>query len=52
MPFSADPEQTIRNAIAYLKRRAWCDKGSWLIVITNALAHDKIIDSLQLRQVE
>jgi len=52
MPFSADPEETILNAIAYLKRREWCDKGTWLVVITNALAHDKVIDTIQLRQIE
>jgi pyruvate kinase len=52
MPFSADPEETIRNALAYLKRRDWCGSGTWLVVITNALAHEKIIDTIQLRQVE
>jgi pyruvate kinase len=52
MPFSEDPEQTIRDAIEYLKRREWCDRGTWLVVITNALARDKVIDTLQLRQVE
>jgi pyruvate kinase len=52
MEFSADPEETIENAIAYLKRRDWCGEGTWLVVITNALAHTKIIDTLQLRQVE
>ena len=26
--------------------------GTWLVVITNALAHDKVIDTMQLRQVE
>jgi pyruvate kinase len=52
MPFSQDPEQTIRDALAYLKRRQWCEEGSWLVVITNALARDKIIDTIQLRQVE
>jgi pyruvate kinase len=52
MPFSDDPEQTIRNAIDYLKRREWCGVGTWLVVITNALAHEKVIDTLQLRQVE
>ena len=52
MPFSDDPEETILNAIAYLKRREWCDKGTWIVVITNALAHDKIIDTIQLRQIE
>ena len=52
MPFNDDPEQTILDAMEYLKRRGWCEKGSWLIIITNALAHDKVIDTMQLRQVE
>jgi len=52
MSFSNDPEATILDALAYLKRREWCKKGTWLVVITNALAHDKVIDTLQLRQVE
>jgi pyruvate kinase len=52
MDFSGDPEDTIENALAYLKRREWCTVGTWLVVITNALAHEKIIDTLQLRQVE
>ena len=52
MPFSEDPEKTILDALAYLKRREWCMKGTWLVVITNVLAHDKVIDTLQLRQVE
>ena len=52
MPFNADPEETIRDALNYLIRRKWCDKGTWLVVITNALAHEKVIDTLQLRQIE
>lgn len=51
MPFPDDPEETIKNALAYLKRSHWCGEGTWLVVITNALAHGKIIDTLQLRQV-
>jgi pyruvate kinase len=51
MPFSDDPELTVQQALAYLKRRDWCKEGTWLVVITNALAHDKIIDTLQLRQI-
>jgi len=51
MPFSEDPEETVENALAYLARRGWCKEGSWLVVITNALAHEKVIDTLQLRQV-
>lgn len=52
MPFSEDPERTILDALSYLKRREWVSPGEWLVVITNALADDKIIDTLQLRQVE
>jgi pyruvate kinase len=53
MPFADDdPEQTIKNALTYLKRRNWVPEGTWLVVITNALAHGKIIDTLQLRQIE
>ncbi len=51
MPFSEDPEATIVDALSYLKRRDWCAEGNWLVVITNVLAHDTVIDSLQLRQV-
>lgn len=51
MEFSDDPEITIRNAFAYLLRKQWCESGAWLAVITNALASDKIIDTMQLRQV-
>ncbi|HUB26049.1 MAG TPA: pyruvate kinase [Tepidisphaeraceae bacterium] len=52
MKFSDDPEETILSAMDYLKRRDWCDAGTWLVVITNALAHGKVIDTLQLRQIE
>jgi pyruvate kinase len=52
MPFSEDPEQTIRDALTCLKRRDWCPEGTWLVVITNALAREKTIDTLQLRRVE
>jgi pyruvate kinase len=52
MKFSDDPEETILNSMAYLKRREWTETGSWLVVITNALAHGRTIDTIQLRQVE
>ena len=52
MAFSVDPEQTIANALTMLKQKNWCKSGSWLVVITNALANEKVIDTLQLRQIE
>ncbi len=52
LPFSDDPETTIVNALATLKEKQWCTPGTWLVVITNALASSKVIDTLQLRQIE
>jgi pyruvate kinase len=52
MEFREDPEQTILHAFEYLKRKQWCESGSWLVVITNVLAHERIIDSMQLRQLD
>ncbi len=52
MEFSENPEQTILDALNYLKRRNWAKPGDCLVVITNALANDKVIDTLQLRHVE
>ncbi len=51
MSFCEDPEETIVNAMGYLKRREWCPEGTWLVVITNALANGQVIDTLQLRQI-
>ncbi|HEY1921508.1 MAG TPA: pyruvate kinase, partial [Tepidisphaeraceae bacterium] len=52
MKFSDDPEETILNALDMLKQKQWCKEGTWLVVITNALAHERIVDTLQLRQIE
>jgi pyruvate kinase len=49
--FNDDPEQTIRHALAKLRDKGWCKPDSWQVVITNALANDQIIDTLQLRQI-
>ncbi len=51
MEFSDDPEHTILDALELLKQRQWCIPGSWLVVITNVLAGEQVIDSMQLRQV-
>ncbi|MEM9367504.1 MAG: pyruvate kinase [Planctomycetota bacterium] len=52
MPFDdANPEQTIQDALQTLCERQWCRRGQWMAVITNVLAGDTIIDSMQLRQV-
>ncbi|MCF3650236.1 pyruvate kinase [Synoicihabitans lomoniglobus] len=50
--FHDDPEETIRTALHLLSERNWCQVGTTSVVITNALARGKIIDTLQLRRIE
>jgi pyruvate kinase len=50
--FSEDPEDTIKHSLDYLKRQKWVKDGQTLIIIRNALAQDKIIDTLQIRTAE
>ena len=52
MGFSEEPEKTIRDAFAYLSRRGWVEEGDWMVVVTNVLAGNKIIDTIQMRPVE
>ncbi len=51
MEFSEDPEATIVDAFSYLLRRQWCARGDNLVVITNVLAHGRIVDTIQLREI-
>ncbi len=52
MDFSEDPEQTILDALDFLKRKKWCAPDTCLVVISNALANEKVIDTMQLRYVD
>ena len=47
-----DPERTIQNAFEALKDRNWAKKGAPMVVITNVIAGEKIVDTIQLREVE
>ena len=49
--FHDDFEQTISEAFARLHQRGWCRSGDSAVVITNALASGRVIDTLQLRPV-
>ncbi len=52
MDFKAEPEETIKDAMAYLVRRGWVKSGDWMVVITNALAaEENVIDAIQMRPV-
>jgi pyruvate kinase len=52
MDFSQDPEVTIQNAISRLSKGSWIENGDQLVIVTNAFAHDKVVESIQLRVVE
>ena len=52
MEFSNDPEITIKNAINCLSKSSWIHDGDQLVIVTNAFAHDKVVESIQLRSVE
>lgn len=54
MDFDPDPEATIRTAFSRLKtsRHQWAQDGDWMVVITNAITGDTVIDSIQMRPVE
>ena len=47
-----DPEQTIKDAFAVLLEKGWVRKGQQLVVITNVLAHNQLVDTVQLRHLD
>lgn len=50
--FSKDPEVTIKQAFTLLHEKRWVKKGDWQVVVMNVIHGERIIDSIQLRQVE
>jgi pyruvate kinase len=51
MPLASEPDVTIENAIALLRRENRIAPGDKLIVATDILAQDRLVDSVQLRTV-
>jgi pyruvate kinase len=51
MPFEANPDDTIDRAIAHLKHTKQVRFGDKLVVVTDILSHDRLVDSVQLRTV-
>jgi pyruvate kinase len=51
MPFAFEPNATIENAINVLKRAGVVKNGDQLIVATDVVARDQVVDSVQLRTV-
>ncbi len=51
MPFASDPDATIENAITVLKRLRRVEPGDKLIIVTDILSLDRLVDAVQLRTV-
>ena len=51
MPLGSDPNDTIENAISLLVRDGLVKLGDKLIVATDILTHDRLVDSIQVRTV-
>jgi len=51
LPFESNPDDTIQQAISLLVKAKRVRSGDKLIVVTDILSHDRLIDSVQLRTV-
>ncbi len=51
MPFASDPDASIENAITILKQAGRVAAGDKLIVATDIVSQDRLVDSVQLRTV-
>jgi len=51
MPLTSDPNDTVENAIRLLVREQMVRPGDKLIVATDIISNDRLVDSVQLRTV-
>ena len=51
MPLASEPDVTIENAIAVLRREGRIKPGDKLIAATDIVSQDRLVDSVQLRTV-
>jgi pyruvate kinase len=50
--FSEDPEETVLRAEQVLLERGYLAKGDQVVIVSDILAHDKVINAVQMRIVE
>lgn len=51
MPLASEPNETIENALTLLRRAGRIEPGDKIVVATDILADDRLVDSVQLRTV-
>ncbi|MBI5689187.1 MAG: pyruvate kinase [Verrucomicrobia bacterium] len=49
--FASDPNETIESALALLKRTGRVDSGDKVVIATDIVASDRLVDSVQLRTI-
>ena len=52
MPLASDPNETIEHAISLLRREGRLVSGDKVVIATDILAMDRLVDSVQLRTVQ
>ncbi len=52
MIFCTEPEATVGRAMDHLKQRGYLKTGDKVVVVSDILASDRVIDSVQLRTVD
>lgn len=50
--FDKDPEITIQSAFQCLKDKGWVNKGDNIVLVSNVLAGDRVVDTIQYRVLE
>jgi pyruvate kinase len=51
MPLASEPNETIESAISMLRRDGRITTGDKIVIATDILAQDRLVDSVQLRTV-
>jgi len=51
MPFASDPDETISHAVLELQKTGKVKAGDKLIVVTDIVSNDRLVDSVQLRTI-
>jgi len=51
MDFANDPEDTVQEAFAQLKSRGWVESRSHVVVVSNVLAGNRVVDTIQYRSI-
>lgn len=51
MQFDEDPEKTVLNAIGRLTDKGWVSLNDRVVIVSNALSENRIIDTIQLREI-